>query len=247
MGCPFFPTANGRTPCSPDSPLTSAGRAGPPGSAAAGCSGWARGAQNGRTCGSLREAEAVARAGVRRGSAEPGAASGRERQVRERLGEHGSLSRGASCGASDLSPTGKASVSALPPPLPPLPPPLRRAARRGGARGSQRGLERPQAEASVPFGGRLVILVPTRDEQRVAQLSRQIGRQQPLSLDSYLLRKMERSRGLSALGKSKLLSSFVENPCLRLPHVPFYDYNYKCCRVGCLITLLPSCLVTFTK
>lgn len=129
MGCPFFPTANGRTPCSPDSPLTSAGRAGPPGSAAAGCSGWARGAQNGRTCGSLREAEAVAGAGVRRGSAEPGAGSGRERQVRERLGEHGSLSRGASCGASDLSPTGKASVSALPPPLPPAS--ESRAARRG--------------------------------------------------------------------------------------------------------------------
>lgn len=85
--------------------------------------GWERGEwpkRRGRMRGAPREAEAGA--GPR--SAEPGARSpqpgrpaGPWREVGELLGADCSLSCGASRGASDLSPTGKASVRA-PPPLP---------------------------------------------------------------------------------------------------------------------------------
>ena len=81
--------------------------------------GWTRGAESGRSGGArARGSEKGEAVGGVRGP-EPGAVPGGGALVgaRERLGVRGSLSRGASRGASDLSTTGKASVWALPPPL----------------------------------------------------------------------------------------------------------------------------------
>lgn len=117
-GCPFLPTANRRTPYPPNSLRAWAGRAGRSGSAAAGGLlglGWERGERPKRR-GRMRGAPGEAEAGAGARSPERGRAAGRWREVGELLGAHCSLSRGA----SDLSPTGKASVWA-PPPLPESP------------------------------------------------------------------------------------------------------------------------------
>lgn len=121
-GCPSqLPTCQPtHPPRSRNSLLASASGVGPPGSSAAGCSGWTGSAGSGR---SGEPHAAGSEEGRGRGwGAEPGARSPERRRalqgVRERLGAHGSLSRGASRRASDLSTAGKASVGA-PPPLPP--------------------------------------------------------------------------------------------------------------------------------
>lgn len=115
-GGPFLPTANG---CVPSSRNSLRLRPAEPAL-------WQRRAARGGL--GARTAAGAARPTVRGSERGRGRSQGRARGpepkegpewraregVRERLGAHGSLSRGA----SDLSPTGKASVSA-PPPLPP--------------------------------------------------------------------------------------------------------------------------------
>lgn len=211
-GCTFLPTANRRAPWPPNNLRALAGGAEPSGCAAARCSGWAGSAESGRSggaeCAGLRE----------RPRPEPGRAAGPWRAVGERLGADCSLSRGASRGASDLSPTGKASVWA-PPPLPRPGEPHTGGSIAGGVR------ERPALASSgreprphFPYGGSCLHgtdgIMPSTCTANGARVAAGFA---PVFLGKW------NSRVLAALGMAKRPAALLLRHCLQRLQIPFYE------------------------